>query len=468
VRALVLIHRWLGVAFCLLFAMWFASGMVMHFVPFPALEENERVAGLATFNVQSIAVVPREALKALEVHKVRRMRLAVAGGTPAYIAMRNDGTLAALDAKTGKTLVVNEALALASARMHAQARGLYPARANIAALEGHDQWTVPNGFDAHRPLYRVALGDAADTDFYVSSVTGQVVLDATRAERAWNWAGSVLHWVYPTALRKHWSAWDSTVWWLSLAAMMGALAGTALGVIRMNRLRAASLSPFSGWMKWHHLLGLGCALFVLTWIFSGWLSMDHGRLFSRGATSGDDRMRIEGRALSVPDLPRLDGVAKTVREIEWFPFAGQVMMRIVDHAGGREMRADTQSSPWLTGAQVAVAARALGTACTHARVDEGDAYPARAVATTAPVYRVMCGDTWFHIDGADGRVIEKLDASRRAYRWAFQALHTFDYPALNARPALRTLVILVLCVAGFAFSITGVVIGWRRLKRTLC
>ena len=100
-------------------------------------------------------------------------------------------------------------------------------------------------------------------------------------------------------------------------------------------------------------------------------------------------------------------------------------------------------------------------------MDEVDAYAARAVAACAPVYRIRCGETWYHIDGADGRVIEKLDASRRAYRWAYQALHTFDYPALNARPEIRTFVILVLCGAGLAFSITGVVIGWRRLKRTL-
>ena len=36
-RALILLHRWLGVVFCLLFAMWFATGIVMHFVPFPVL-----------------------------------------------------------------------------------------------------------------------------------------------------------------------------------------------------------------------------------------------------------------------------------------------------------------------------------------------------------------------------------------------------------------------------------------------
>jgi hypothetical protein len=35
-RILATLHRWWGGAFCLLFAMWFASGIVMHFVSFPA------------------------------------------------------------------------------------------------------------------------------------------------------------------------------------------------------------------------------------------------------------------------------------------------------------------------------------------------------------------------------------------------------------------------------------------------
>jgi len=42
---LAALHRWWGVAFCLLFAMWFASGIVMHFVPFPARSEIGRVGG---------------------------------------------------------------------------------------------------------------------------------------------------------------------------------------------------------------------------------------------------------------------------------------------------------------------------------------------------------------------------------------------------------------------------------------
>ena len=45
-RALFLIHRWLGIAGCLLVLAWFSSGVVMLYVPFQ-LEPAARLAGLA-------------------------------------------------------------------------------------------------------------------------------------------------------------------------------------------------------------------------------------------------------------------------------------------------------------------------------------------------------------------------------------------------------------------------------------
>jgi hypothetical protein len=39
-RLLTTLHRWWGIAFCLMFAMWFASGIVMHFAPFPVRSER--------------------------------------------------------------------------------------------------------------------------------------------------------------------------------------------------------------------------------------------------------------------------------------------------------------------------------------------------------------------------------------------------------------------------------------------
>lgn len=462
-RLLVLIHRWLGVAFCLLFAMWFASGMVMHFVPFPALSEAERIAGLPALRPTGVAIAPRDALKVLGERDLQRLRLIAPAGTPVYIGAQHDGAITALDARNGKKLTVDSTFALASAQAHASVRGLDTTHANLAATEWHDQWTVPNGFDAHRPLHRVALDDAANTMLYVSSVTGEVVLDTNRFERNWNWVGSVLHWIYPTILRKHWATWDYTVWGLSLFAMIGALTGTALGIVRLKGLR----SPFRGWMRWHHIFGLSCAVFVLTWIFSGWLSMDHGRIFSNGKLTADELTRING-ALSASDFSGLDDIKTLFREIEWFQFAGQTAMRVIDQSGNRQLRLGTQNGSWLSAAQINPAARSLQQSCTQATaIPADDAYAAQSVAAGAPVYRIICGETWFHIDGADGRIIEKLDASRRSYRWAYQALHTLDFPGLAQRETLRTVLVIVLCMAGLTFSMTGAVIGWRRLKITV-
>src|SRR5215475_13638603 len=47
-KALATLHRWWGIAFCLLFAMWFASGIVMHFVPYPTRAEAPYPASIDT------------------------------------------------------------------------------------------------------------------------------------------------------------------------------------------------------------------------------------------------------------------------------------------------------------------------------------------------------------------------------------------------------------------------------------
>src|SRR5215467_13827983 len=74
-RALTLIHRWLGVAFCLLFAMWFASGIVMHFVPFPELTEAERVSGLAPIDAAGVRYGPAAVVAAAGAPDATRVRL---------------------------------------------------------------------------------------------------------------------------------------------------------------------------------------------------------------------------------------------------------------------------------------------------------------------------------------------------------------------------------------------------------
>ncbi len=452
-RTLTVLHRWFGVAFCVLFAMWFASGAVMHWVPFPELSEGERTAGLSPFTPGTLKLTPGEALAAFNRGGITRLRLTAPAGHPVYVATQSSGILLALDGVTGSAPLIDENFALTSARAHAEARGLTPLAPAFVETAEHDQWTVPNGLDLHRPLHRIALNDGAGTELYVSSLTGEVVRDSTRVERIANFAGSVLHWIYPTALRKHWATWDLTVWWLSLIGLLGALAGSLLGVLRLQNFS----SPYRSWMYWHHVFGLGCAIFVLTWIFSGWLSMDHGRIFSDGRADTGEIAKIIGAPLTADELKpysnfdlssspsmRAGGRWNRNLEFEWYRFGDKLRL------GGIES------------GDVKRAAIGLGASCYVA--EDNDAYAARSRVAGAPVFRIACGDTWYQIDGADGRIIEKLDASRRAYRWAFRALHTLDFPFLGEQPVLRSALIMLLCALGFAFSLTGVMIAWRRLK----
>src|SRR5882757_3663320 len=273
--AIILLHRWLGVVFCLLFAMWFATGIVMHFVPFPSLTEAERFAGLAPVDRAQVVLGAADAVASSGITEATRVRLIQRSDGPVYIV---SGILLvrAVRASDGRDATVTSAdVALTIARDHARSRGIDAEQATIVARRNYDQWTVPNGFDRHRPLFRVALGDAAGTEVYVSSLTGEVVLDTTRSERGWNLAGSVLHWIYPTVLRRDWQLWDRVVWTLSLAASIAALLGAVLGLARIKRRGGLLGSPYRGWHALHHIIGLVAAVFLLTWIFSGWLSMDH-------------------------------------------------------------------------------------------------------------------------------------------------------------------------------------------------
>ena len=91
-RALILVHRWLGILFCLLFAMWFASGIVMHFVPFPSLTEAERIDGLAAIEASPDLRSPAEAAGA--VKDAARVRLLQRDDGPVYLvssAVRREG-----------------------------------------------------------------------------------------------------------------------------------------------------------------------------------------------------------------------------------------------------------------------------------------------------------------------------------------------------------------------------------------
>ena len=474
-RWLYWFHRWLGVVTCLLCVMWFVSGLVMLYVPFPSWSDQERIASLPAIDTTQVRVSPDEALRISGLSALpATFRLEMLAGEPVYRIAGGEAR-ASISAATGEVI---GGVSRERAAQHVAAA--FPnARPAFAYEVDADQWTPTKRFDPHRPLYRFALNDAADTAVYVSSKSGEIVQNATFSERAWNWVGAVPHWIYFTPIRRDQELWRQMVMWLSGPLVIGAISGVWIGILRF-RAKAPkagrSVSPYRGWMKWHHLGGLIGGVFLCTWIFSGWLSVNPFKWFARTQLTETQLAAYAGwtpRTQVNASVGAFDA-ARGMSDISFLWVGGKPLMLARSAADTRLIDAASGIRAALTDAELTEAA--------------GRMYPARRVVSAErieretlywyshhddrplPAIKVAFDDpseTWIYLDPATGAVAGLSDRSSRTYRWLFNFLHDYDLPVLLRTGPARDILIWLLSLAGLVISVSGVVVGWRTLKRTV-
>jgi uncharacterized iron-regulated membrane protein len=474
-RWLTWFHRWAGVVLCLLFAIWFASGAVLHFVTFPSLSRVDQHAGSEAVDLSRVLIDPSGALTRSPL--ANDLRLLGVAGRPVYVAAQPNGAWVAVAADTGEVLApFPAAVATTVAERFSRLRAV-----SVSGPLQYDQWIVHQRFDPYRPFYRVRLNDDARTDLYVSARTGEVLQRTRFSERAWNWSGAVIHWIYFTPLRKSYWAWNQVVWWVSLVALLSRAVGTWLGLLRMASNRGAGrkgISPFRGWMRWHHVIGLFASVIVVTWMLSGWLSMDHGRLFSRGETTATQTLQMRGMSLgAVAHSVTLESMreAGPVSEITLNAVAGRPFITAFGAARGDARilfldQTPTQILASLPDSLLRSGVDLVWPERVHAlSVPDGcdELYRhAESTPDSAEVFSVIGNPALrIYVDRYSGRFLTVMDSSRRSYAWIYYALHTFQFPGLIEHPGIRTVLVLVLLALGFTASATGVVLSVKRLRR---
>lgn len=474
---LFFVHRWLGIGMCLLFAMWFATGIVMMYVEYPELTETERLHNLPALSLTADLQSPLEASRSVYADSVfTDVRLTSVMGRPSYRFSSPDREQFIVFADNGELLdTVDEKEAIEAAEASGFFRsGIVPSHDGLINL---DQWTLSAGLDRHRPLHRIKLNDNAGTVLYISSNSGQVVRDTNRNERFWNWLGSTLHWIYPAILRQNASLWNDIVVYLSLIGIFSVLSGTIIGIMRIrirNPYRGKEFSPYKGWMKWHHILGLFTLVFVSTFIFSGLMSMGPWGVFDSNVSAQEQIARYKGDSvirlseLSIPSLITTDLPAK---EVHWHQIQSQTYATLVHSANKTAVvQVAERGTQWLSDA-ISSAIPALIPSADLISIEritaEDDYYYSRHNRyRPLPVYRARfsdSNDSWFHIDAKNGEVLNRVDNASRRERWLYNSLHSLDFQFLwKARP-LWDIVVILLSLIGLGFSITSVVIGWRKL-----
>ena len=373
-RWILLGHRWLGIGTCLLFFLWFLSGVVMMYVGHPKLTWQERLEHLPPLEASQHLLSPADAFQQADIQgTVTDLRLANArAGQPVYIAQvrpdskpapgapRPDPRLVALDARTGALLPhTDPATALASAQVYLEQGGLsHPSSSSALPASGprqpspasaqdtpgkplyqgvtvEDAHTHSAAMDLHRPLHKVLLPDAEQTLLYISGTTGEVVRDAPLLERGFNYLGAWLHWLY--LFRDTAIDWTDLIIWLSVIGTVATLSGFLSGIIRWRfsrPYRSGSRSPFApGALRWHHILGLAFALTTFTWIFSGLMSMNPWDIFEA------DESIIDARRISSPDIQPSRAIATPqallasattpVRELQWHTLLDKARVKAI-------------------------------------------------------------------------------------------------------------------------------------------
>ena len=488
-RIAIFVHRWLGVALCLFFLLWFSSAIGTMYWDFPSVTVADRLDRSPALDPSTIHVSPAEAFATLdESQPPAQVHLNTFDGRPVY-RFRASGRERIVYAETGERQIhvsSDMALRIASAWTRQPSDA-----ANMETIDDADQWTVEGSFRALSPISKYSWPTGEQV--YVSQTTGEVVQYTTTASRIGAYLGPIPHWLFFTPLRKHQRQWSSVVIWSSGIGAFSAILGLAVGVwmsspSRRYRHAGAAVSiPYRGWKRWHVIFGLLFGLGAATWAFSGMLSMDP---FPPTSTNGPPAGRASREGIpqalrgplqlgefAAPDprqaISRLRELS--VKELELISFSGEPVY--IASLGGGETRIVTRDGRVRDGfdrqrlIEIATKAAAPEGLAEIRAIDQYDRYYLdRHRQRPLPVILARLNDaehTRYYIDPKTARVVGSYSSRRWVSRWLYHGLHSLDVPWLyNHRPAWD-IVVISFMLGGNALCVTSLILVWRVLGRTL-
>jgi hypothetical protein len=465
-KTLILIHRYLGIVLSLLFLMWFITGIAMIYARgMPVLTPEARLERLPVLDAGKIHLSPAEAFERIgfggypDTAELRTILNRPAYVFSGIIIFADDGTLLEMTpekAHEAARLFVN----LPREQLHA-----------AGVLASPDQWTITES--DYLPLHKFVVDDEDHTELYVSELTGEVALRTTRASRALAWVAAIPHWLYFEGLRAKARLWRHIVLWSSGLATISALIGLALAVIHYRR-RAPHI-PYTGWLRWHYITGVIFGVFTVTWVFSGFLSMEPWYWASDGGLGDGMAQALRGGDLDLKKFPVPAPEIAGAKVVEYLTIQGDSYYRI---------RASNPEPVLISATSMQVRSELFSAESILRRItapnpevpvleskllEHYDSYyysfDRRA---PLPVLRAKFDDpdsTWLYVDPKMSRLVGRAHRRERLQRWIYHGFHSLDFSFWYYNRPLWDIGVITLSLGGIALSFIGVVIAWKRISR---
>ena len=488
-RALIFLHRYLGIALAVFFLLWFLSGFVIIYTGgMPRLTEAERLEHLPDLNLSLFEVGIREAQVTAASNELPRLTTIMQ--RPAYVFSSSNIVFADTGEKFDSSMVssrqiVADYLKVSDTQIE-----------RIGEIDEPDQWTLQ--LRQRLPLQKYVINDGLGSEVYVSNESATVVQHTTSRDRLLAWVGAIPHWLYFHPLRVNSNLWSESVIWLSALGTVLSLFGIFLLFIQFRWQRLPDVRnavPHRGLMRWHYISGIFFGLVTTTWVFSGMLSMGPFSWAQIEAVDIDSESYFEGNgpdfdtslfdsleARSQIELVLANQVVKELRPRHllgrsWLEITVSDTKSLWQH---KIVRLDLENLPSthqdFEKARV-VEQLTLATSLEAAEVKVLRAYdsyyydraskdgPTRPL----PVLRLQYDDparTALYIDLQTAEPVYRSHRLNRTIRWLYNGFHSLDFGAFYRARPLWDVVVILLLLGGTLVSLLGAILGYRHIRRS--
>ena len=468
------IHKYLGLFISAFFLMWFVTGVVLIYHPYPRVSEQlvngkKEVLADSLPDIKYISDRVEGTVKSLKVRQFQGQTLIDVKTQEKKYQLTTD-TLQ--DIKPVDYLCVEK---VAKQWIDAPIK-------RVDTLHKRSQFVLFTKYEKELPIYKFHFDDKYKTQLFVSGTTADVQQLTTAKQRFWAYVGAIPHKLYIPALRRNTQMWMDSFVVGATICLVAALTGFVLGLyifIRRKRVKGEWGNPYrKRWQRIHFSFGLVFGIFLISWAVSGLFAMKRVPqwLIKTEAPYVFDKTKLWGKNILPTDTYKL-GFDKLhqeypqLKEIKLSRFAEIPVYIIIEGENERYIDASGEDVKILEIPQQTIENGFRKIYGEHvpmkiSLLEEYDNYYINLRRTyTLPVYKVEVDNNdrdLYYVSPTDG-YIKYLNKNKKADRWLFNGLHYLNLPGLFSKPVLWTICIWVLCGGCAVVCLSGLILGIKSL-----
>lgn len=475
------LHSVAGTVIAVFFFMWFFTGLVFIYHPYPRLDDkmaNHHRENIQMDSLRPIAYYTDSLLK----DTVKSIKLDENLGQAMFKIETADSTYKLCADTTANKKKVKFADVEAIA-----AKWIKGKPVSVDTLHDRAQWILYERYKKAMPIYKFTYDDAEGHELFISEKTGEVQQLTTRSQRIWAWLGAIPHKFYYPCIRRDVDIWETVITIGGILCLLAALSGFVHGIslqVKVYKKKRKLVNPFKKPVyKWHHLLGLVFGIFIIAWGLSGIFSMQkvpkwlvpYEKNYSMFA---DDIWEGDSLPLSTYklDYRKILSVYPDVKQIEWRVIGDKPVYDIVSDSN--EVFVDASDSvPQALSIKADAVEKAMHRIYgkdTPVKVELMNEYDEYYMASydnrpVLPVYKAT-------VDNKDGSVYyistnsdycRYFNTNKKVRKWLFSGIHYLNIRCIVSHPALWYTCIWILCIGGMIVSLTGVILGVKYICRKM-